>query len=184
MIGILKHLYRVRKSENLRASFMKKYAPCKIGSEFKVSTPENLKLGKYIDIQRNCHIAANGGVSIGNYTQISENFTVFSDEHLYDIDDYIPISNLKIKKPVIIEDFVIIGANVSILPGVNIGRGSIIGMGAVVINSIPPFSIALGNPARVIKKRDVEQFQKLLVEKKYFQNIEGALDYEYRNQGN
>ena len=181
MIGILKHLYRVRKSEKLRTHFMKKYAPCRIGSGFKVAAAENLKLGKYVDIQTNCYIAANGGVSIGEYTQISENFIVFSDEHLYDIGDYVPISNKKIKKPVKIEDFVILGANVSILPGVTIGKGSIIGMGSVVVGSMPPFSIALGNPARVIKKRDEKEFERLLKEKKFLQNIDGDLDYEYTN---
>jgi acetyltransferase-like isoleucine patch superfamily enzyme len=179
MIGILKHLYRIRKSENLRNSLMKKFAPCRIGIGLVVTIVDELKFGKYVDIQTNCYIASNGGVSIGDYTQISENCTIFSDEHLYDIGDYLPISNKKIKKTVTIEDFVIIGANVSILPGVTIGRGSIVGMGAVVVSSIPPYSIALGNPARVIKKRDEEEFNKLLKEKKFFQNIEGDLDYEH-----
>ncbi len=181
MIGILKHLYRVRKSESLRNSLMKKFAPCRIGSGLVVTVPDELKLGRYVDIQTNCYIASNGGVTIGNYTHISENCTVFSDEHLYDIGDYIPISNKKIKKPVTIEDFVIIGANVSILPGVTIGKGSIVGMGAVVVNSIPPYSIALGNPARVIKKRDEEEFERLMKEKKFFQNIEGNLNYCYEH---
>lgn len=179
MIGILKHLYRVQKAESLRNSLMKQFAPCRIGSELKVTVPSELKLGRYVDIQTNCYIASNGGVTIGDYTQISENCTIFSDEHLYDISDYIPISNKKIKKPVTIEDFVIIGANVSILPGVTIGKGSIIGMGAVVVNSIPPYSIALGNPARVIKKRDEEEFERLLKEKKILENITGEFKYEY-----
>jgi len=179
MIGILKYVYRAWKSEKLRKTFMKKYAPCRVGADFKVAVPENLIFGKYVSIERNCYIAANGGVSIGDYTQISENCTVFSDEHLYDKGDYIPISNKKIKKPVTIEDFVIIGANVSILPGVTIGRGSIVGMGSVVVNSIPAYSVALGNPARVIKKRDEQEFEKLLHEKKFFQRITGTLNYEY-----
>nr|WP_143033346.1 DapH/DapD/GlmU-related protein [Prevotellamassilia timonensis] len=54
---------------------------------------------------------------------------------------------------VIIEDDCWIGFNVIILPGVTIGKGSIIGAGAVVTKSIPPYSVAGGVPAKVIKSR-------------------------------
>ncbi|WP_454442553.1 acyltransferase [Vibrio bathopelagicus] len=179
MIEILKYLYGVRKSENLRKDLMKKFSPCRIGKGIKVTVPSQLELGEYVDIQTNCNIASNGSVSIGDYTQISDNCTIFSDEHLYDIDDYIPISNKKIKKPVKIESYVIIGANVSILPGVTVGKGSIVGMGAVVISSIPPYSVVLGNPARVIKTRDAKEFEKLLNEGKFFENVTGSAKFEY-----
>lgn len=54
-------------------------------------------------------------------------------------------------KPVVIEDDVWIGANVTILMGVNIGSGAIVGAGSVVTRSVPPNAIVVGNPA-VIKK--------------------------------
>lgn len=54
---------------------------------------------------------------------------------------------------IIIEEDVWCGANVTILKGVTIGRGSIIAAGAVVTKNIPPYSIACGVPAKVIKKR-------------------------------
>jgi acetyltransferase-like isoleucine patch superfamily enzyme len=54
---------------------------------------------------------------------------------------------------VIIEDDVWIGANATILPGVRVGKGSVIGAGSVVTNDIPEYSIAVGIPARVISKR-------------------------------
>ena len=53
-----------------------------------------------------------------------------------------------------IEDDVWIGAGAIILDGVTIGRGSVIGAGAVVTKNIPPYSVAVGVPARVIKKRE------------------------------
>jgi len=56
-----------------------------------------------------------------------------------------------IKKKVVIEDSVYIGAGVNIIRGVRIGENSIIGAGSVVIHDIPPNSVAVGNPARVIK---------------------------------
>lgn len=57
-------------------------------------------------------------------------------------------------EPIIIEDDVWIGSRVIILPGVCIGKGSIIGAGAVVTKSIEPYSIVGGNPAKLIRKRE------------------------------
>src|SRR5262249_41348902 len=54
-------------------------------------------------------------------------------------------------RTIIIEDDVWIGANTIVLPGVTIGRGSVIGAGSVVTKSIPSMVVAAGNPARVIK---------------------------------
>lgn len=61
-----------------------------------------------------------------------------------------------ISKPVIIEKNVWIGEFVSILPGITIGEGSIIGSSAVVNKDIPPFCIAVGVPAKVIKRFDFQ----------------------------
>lgn len=58
-----------------------------------------------------------------------------------------------ISKSVSIEDDVWLGYNVTVLPGVTIGKGSVIGAGSVVCSDIPPYSIAVGNPAKVIKRR-------------------------------
>lgn len=55
---------------------------------------------------------------------------------------------------VTISDDVWIGANVIILPGVHIGTGSVIGAGSIVTKNIPPSVVAVGNPAKVIKKRN------------------------------
>lgn len=68
--------------------------------------------------------------------------------------------------PVVIEDDVWCGANVTILKGVTIGRGSVIAAGAVVTKSFPPYSIIGGVPARLIKMRftpeQIEEHEKLL----------------------
>ncbi len=56
-------------------------------------------------------------------------------------------------KPVTIEDDVWIGTRVIILPGLTIGRGSILGAGTVVTKDIPPFSVVVGNPGRIVKNR-------------------------------
>lgn len=72
------------------------------------------------------------------------------------VDEKLPENDM----PVIIEDDVWVGANVTILKGVTIGRGSVIAAGAVVTRSIPPYSIAAGVPAKVLKQRfTIEQIR-------------------------
>jgi acetyltransferase-like isoleucine patch superfamily enzyme len=72
----------------------------------------------------------------------------------------------KYDSPVIIEDDVWCGANVTILKGVRIGKGSIVAAGAVVTKSFPPYSIIGGVPAKLIKKRfhddEIKEHEKLL----------------------
>ena len=58
-----------------------------------------------------------------------------------------------IEKPIIFEDYAWMGVNSAVIPGVTIGKGAIIGAGSVVNSDIPAFSVAVGSPAKVIKKR-------------------------------
>lgn len=70
-------------------------------------------------------------------------------KYIIDSEDKLPENDL----PVVIEDDVWCGANVTILKGVRIGRGSVVAAGAVVTKSFPPYSIIGGIPARIIKNR-------------------------------
>jgi maltose O-acetyltransferase len=58
-------------------------------------------------------------------------------------------------RPIVIEDDVWIGARVTILGGVNIGTGAVIGAGSVVTKNVPPYAIVAGNPAKLIRYRNV-----------------------------
>ncbi|MFB7642695.1 DapH/DapD/GlmU-related protein, partial [Peribacillus butanolivorans] len=57
-------------------------------------------------------------------------------------------------QPVILEDDVLIGANAVVLEGVKIGQGSVVAAGAIVTKDVPPYSVAAGIPAKVIKLID------------------------------
>lgn len=93
-----------------------------------------------------CRIYGHGSVEIGEDTQLGPGTLVTTTDHDYH-------DHLKTRfKPVVIGKAVWIGANVTILPGVEIGDYAVIGAGAVVNKSIPARSIAVGVPARVIKK--------------------------------
>lgn len=94
-----------------------------------------------------------GGLTIGNHCMIGGGTLISGVNHGYEQTD-VPMRNQPpIAKAVIIEDDVWIGMGVKLLPGVTIGAGSIIGAGSVVTKNIPPFSMAMGVPCKVMKHR-------------------------------
>ncbi len=117
-----------------------------------------LFLGDNIQVNDFVHIAAVSKVVIGNNVLIASKVFISDHNHGFYGQDNIhsnpliaPIKRELSYKPVIIKDNVWIGELVAILPGVTIGEGCIIGSLSVVTKDIPPYSIAVGSPARVIK---------------------------------
>ena len=98
--------------------------------------------------------AGGGGIKIGNNVLIGQCVNFHSESHVF-ADASAPIRTQGISyKGILIEDDVWIGSKATILDGVVIGAGSIIGAGAVVNHSIPPYSIAVGIPARIVGLRE------------------------------
>jgi len=94
-----------------------------------------------------------GGLLIGKNVGIGPHVNILTSSHKSS-DAHTPVLHNEIEfKPVAIEDGCDIGTGAVILPGVKIGRNSIIGAGSIVTKNIPSGSIAVGNPAKVIKKR-------------------------------
>lgn len=95
-----------------------------------------------------------GPVTIGDNVILAQNIVASGLNHEY-ADPTIPIMSQKVTTAQItIEDDCWIAANVVITAGVTIGKHSVVAAGAVVTKNIPPYSVAVGNPARVIKKYD------------------------------
>ena len=113
-----------------------------------------LKIGKNCTINSFCFIYADkGGLEIGDNVLMGPGVGIFGSNYKCDDVNKPIIDQGIISRGIKIEDDVWIGSNSTILDGVTIGRGSIIGAGSVVTNDIPPFSSAFGVPAKVIKKR-------------------------------
>lgn len=95
-----------------------------------------------------------GTVKIGNDVMMGPEVVILSLDHSY-FKTSIPMrcQGLRQDRPVLIEDDVWIGTRVIILPGIKIGRGSIVAAGSVVTKNIEAYSIVAGNPAMFIKKR-------------------------------
>lgn len=95
-----------------------------------------------------------GPVSVGNNVIFAQNVVASGLNHEYR-DPATPISLQPVTvMPIVVEDDCWIAANVVITAGVTIGKHSVIAAGAVVTKNVPPFSIAAGNPAKVIKQYD------------------------------
>jgi virginiamycin A acetyltransferase len=102
-------------------------------------------------------------IHIGSFSSIGQNVCIIDFNHFFERVTSSFINNKIFKKdvrndvvtkgPIIIEEDVWIGSNSIIMPGVKIGRGSVIGGGSVVTRDIPMYSIAYGNPAVVKSKR-------------------------------
>ncbi|MBL7137192.1 MAG: acyltransferase [Bacteroidales bacterium] len=93
-----------------------------------------------------------GPVKIGNDIRLAQNIVMSGLNHNYE-DVTIPISDQGVSTaPIVIEDETWLGSNCVVLPGVTIGKHCVIAAGSIVTKDIPPFSVAAGNPARVLKQ--------------------------------
>lgn len=102
-----------------------------------------------------------GGVKFGDYFHSGSNVKIMLGSHDYDNGEAIPYGNKYVSKQVTIDDFVWIGSDVIISGNVHIGEGAIVAIGSVVVKDVPPYAIVGGNPAKVIKYRDIEHYKKL-----------------------
>ena len=123
------------------------------------SLKEKINIGSFSSIGQNVCIT-DFNHAYERITSSFINYMIFNEEYTKDI---------VTKGPVILEEDVWIGSNTVILPGVNIGRGSVIGAGSVVTANIPRYSIAVGNPARVIAKRFDDNKIEFLEELKWWE---------------
>jgi maltose O-acetyltransferase len=112
-----------------------------------------LNVGQHSVINRNCRLDARGAIHIGANVSISPECYLISSSH----DSHSP-SFAGSTKPtaVTIHDYAWLGVRALVLPGVTIGRGAVVGAGAVVARDVPPMAIVAGNPARVIGHRQSE----------------------------
>lgn len=129
----------------------------KIGSNIIVNSDSiiihtaKLKMGSNVSIGRRAFISAKGGLTIGNNVLIAFDCVILTEEHVHGKNVTVWGSGFT-TAPVTIGSNVLIGTKALIMPGVTIGSNSVIGAHSVVTKNIPAGSIAVGIPAKVIKK--------------------------------
>ena len=138
----------------LRRELLKQLLP-NTGKHFYVEPPfycdygYNIKTGTKVFFNFNCVVLDVAEVRIGNNVFFGPAVQIYTVNHPLDT----KTRNTLIEQalPVVIEDDVWIGGGAIILPGVTIGKGSVIAAGSVVTKDIPPDVVAAGNPCRIIK---------------------------------
>lgn len=112
---------------------------------------KNITLGENIFINACCKFQDQGGITIGDGCLFGHSVTIATLNHEFNPEKRASI----MPNPVKIGKNVWIGSNSTILPGVEIGDGAIIGAGSIVTKNVPKNTIVAGNPARIIRKIEV-----------------------------
>ena len=112
-----------------------------------------ITIGKRAYIGTGCCLHAHKGLEIGDESLLAQNITITPYSHKFEDPLKTIISQGGFSRKVSIGRDCYLGMNVSVLWSADIGDGSVIGSGSVVVNPIPPYSIAVGVPAKVIRKR-------------------------------
>ena len=110
----------------------------------------HIEVGKKFFANYNCTILDVGRVRIGDYCQIAPNVSIYTAGH--PVHPASRNTQYEYGIDVTIGDNVWIGGNVVICPGVTIGDNAVIGAGSVVTKDVPAWTVAAGNPCRVIRK--------------------------------
>ncbi|KPK15214.1 MAG: hypothetical protein AMJ62_09955 [Myxococcales bacterium SG8_38] len=112
-----------------------------------------MRIGDETWIGQQAFLHSAGGIDIGARVGIGPGVRIITSFHR-EVGRDVPILSAPIElAPVVIEDDCDLGVGAVVLPGVRIGKGSQIGAGAVVTDDVPPYSVAVGVPAKVQRER-------------------------------
>ncbi len=117
---------------------------------------EGITIGANSAVDAYSFIGSSGPITVGANVIMGQHVCFHPENHNFDRTD-VPIKDQGTTRiGITIEDDVWVGANVTFLDGAYVGRGSVIGAGSLVRGRIPPYSIAVGAPARVIRSRQAQ----------------------------
>ncbi|MDM5043644.1 acyltransferase [Latilactobacillus sakei] len=139
-----------------------------IGTPFFKSKELNLKLKEYVHIEHDAKFYGKGKVEFGQNSIAGPELKLYTSLHDYQQNTYLPYGFDDKIQPIIIGDNVWIGAEVSIMGGVTIGDGAIIGLGSVVTKDVPKCAVVAGVPAKVLKFRNITEYNRLNENSAYY----------------
>lgn len=171
MIGIIRKIFKLKTRLNRliwekKALWTVKSHKNEIFIGGKTQLTRNTVLGKNPNFN-GMTIKGFGEVNFGDNFHSGPECLILTRNHNYDTGAKIPYDETFITKDVKIGDNVWFGSRVIILSGVTIGEGAIVQAGALVYKDVPKYAIVGGNPAKIIKYRDAEHYEKLKKEKKF-----------------
>lgn len=137
------------KNKKLKELLGKVGENCTVQQPFFCTYGYNIFLGNQCFINVNCKLMDSAEIKIGNNVFIAPNVCLITEKH--DLNVKQRVAGLEYAYPVTIENNVWICTGAIVLPGITIGENSVIGAGSVVTKNIPPNSLAVGNPCKVIR---------------------------------
>jgi maltose O-acetyltransferase len=117
---------------------------------FYCSYGRNTHIGDFVYLNYNCVILDNNEIRIGHHVMIGPAVQIYTAQHPLEAEPR--NQGFEIARSITIEENVWIGGGAILLPGVTIGRNAVVGAGAVVTRAVPPNSVVVGNPAKVVRK--------------------------------
>ena len=150
-----------------------------------IAFSKNVKIGKEVIIMNGALMMAAGGITIEDKVLIGANVKLISNnQYPYERD-------VLLCKPILIREGASIGAGSTILPGVTVGKYAIIGSDSVVTKDVPDYSVAVGNPAKIIKylekngkSKEYDYFDgNLIYEGEFLKGIRNGKGKEFNKEG-
>jgi acetyltransferase-like isoleucine patch superfamily enzyme len=138
-------------------------AGCYVGRYVELGPGGAISIGDHTSIQDRSILV--GDVRLGRYCVLSLNVLMTSGRHYFDRWPYLLIRDQDDRvshsadlsrehsQPIVVEEDCWLGMNSVVMPGIKIGRGCVIGSNSVVTHDVPPYSVAVGSPARVVRRR-------------------------------
>lgn len=156
----LANLHRLNAVKELRGWYYRGLL-ARAGTNLRVAEHVTINNPGMVSVGDNCYIGTGSQfypwkapITIGHNVMIAAGVRMITRKHGFADLDHPMAKQGYTNAPIVIEDDVWIGFQAVILPGVTIGRGSIVGAGAVVTKDVGPYSIVGGVPARLIRQRD------------------------------
>jgi acetyltransferase-like isoleucine patch superfamily enzyme len=130
----------------------------------RIYDPRNIIIGEDSIIGERVVLDGRAKLTIGNHVDIATGAMIFNSQHDINSPDFAPIEAENV-----IEDYVFIGPNAIILPGIKIGKGAVVAAGAVVTKDVAPMQVVAGVPAKEISTRKVSELKYKLGRARWFQ---------------
>jgi acetyltransferase-like isoleucine patch superfamily enzyme len=143
------HLIRKTMGKHLMGFQYSKGSAVHLGTNF--MAPKGFKIGLNSCINRQCLLDTRGGIEIGNHVTIGPRVVIMTADH-----DILSSQFKGRRRPVKIHNFAFIGTGAILLPGIEIGEGSVVAAGAVITKDTEPYTIYGGTPAKEIGVRQLE----------------------------
>lgn len=128
----------------------------------RISLERHTRIGSY------CHLDGEGGIEIGEGTALGPRVVILSSTHRYRQKRYLPYDETDEFRRVRVGRGVWIGWGAMLVPGVEIGDGAVIAMGAVVTRNVPDGAIVGGNPATLIDRREESSVDELVQQRRFY----------------